>query len=341
MPDARFDQRDSVFSAAARGELGSDVERWAALDAWPSDVVPRAADPGEAALAFAAFRLAYHLDAGLSGGASRTRVPVADPAAATVAVKRAARFFGADIAGVAPLHPAFVYSHDGRGEPVRVDAPWAVVVGRGMDFGRHLAAPGFAADAATGRGYADVTFTAAAVAFYIRLLGYDAAGHRNGTVLQVPLAVAAGLGELGRCGFLVTPRFGPRLRLASVTTDLPLVADRPTRFGVDAFCHACRRCAEACPARAIPVGEKTMVRGVLKWRADAAACLHYWAAGSSRQSARWHSCARCIAVCPWNKPDTWYHRVAARAARHPAAVRPLLLLDGALGFIRQRRSRRP
>ena len=42
---------------------------------------------------------------------------------------------------------------------------------------------------------------------------------------RFPLAIMAGLGELSRIGILITPEFGPRVRLCKVFTDLPLQAD--------------------------------------------------------------------------------------------------------------------
>ena len=57
-------------------------------------------------------------------------------------------------------------------------------------------------------------------------------------VLQIPIAVKAGLGELGRNNSLITQKFGPRLRLSTVTTDLPLAVDPPVRIGVQEYCDS-------------------------------------------------------------------------------------------------------
>lgn len=61
------------------------------------------------------------------------------------------------------------------------------------------------------------------------------------------VALAAGLGWQGKSLLLVTPRFGPRVRLVTVLTDLDLTPDAPLKNR----CGACRACAEACPAQAI------------------------------------------------------------------------------------------
>ncbi len=61
------------------------------------------------------------------------------------------------------------------------------------------------------------------------------------------IAVAAGLGWLGRNNLVVTPSHGATVRLVTVLTDLPLPADAP----LDPGCGDCRTCVDACPARAI------------------------------------------------------------------------------------------
>ncbi|GAG38682.1 unnamed protein product, partial [marine sediment metagenome] len=63
--------------------------------------------------------------------------------------------------------------------------------------------------------YFEVAKIAMLVARYINLLGYEARAHvdANYRVTCGPIAVDAGLGELGRLGLLVTPQYGPRARL--------------------------------------------------------------------------------------------------------------------------------
>jgi len=61
------------------------------------------------------------------------------------------------------------------------------------------------------------------------------------------LGVLAGLGWIGRNNILVNPKFGSRLRLVSVLTNLPLKIDKPVAYG----CGACRLCVTVCPAQAI------------------------------------------------------------------------------------------
>ena len=112
----------------------------------------------------------------------------------------------------------------------------------------------------------------------------------------MPVAVEAGLGELGRSGVLITPGFGTTLRLATVTTDLPMAVDHPVDLGVQGFCRDCKLCSLACPAGAIPHGDKIAVRGVKRWKLAAGRCYHHWRQVGS-------DCALCLVTCPWSQPD--------------------------------------
>jgi epoxyqueuosine reductase QueG len=123
----------------------------------------------------------------------------------------------------------------------------------------------------------------------------------NDTALAVPLAIKAGLGEYGRLGLLITPEFGPRVRIGKIFTDLPLAHDRPRSFGVTEFCETCRRCSDACPVNAIPDGppsddvhNRSNLIGVKKWTVDAEPCFKFWANQNS-------DCSICVRVCPYNR----------------------------------------
>jgi len=68
-----------------------------------------------------------------------------------------------------------------------------------------------------------------------------------GAISHKAVARAAGVGWQGKSLLIVHPRFGPRIRLATVLTNMPLVADKPIRQR----CGACAECSKACPAQAI------------------------------------------------------------------------------------------
>lgn len=69
-------------------------------------------------------------------------------------------------------------------------------------------------------------------------------------------AQAAGLGEIGLGGFLITPEFGTRQRLALILTDAQLNPD-PVRGR--AICAECGACAKACPFDAINLARRKKI----------------------------------------------------------------------------------
>ncbi len=71
--------------------------------------------------------------------------------------------------------------------------------------------------------YVEAARTAIQLAAFIRNLGYDARAHIDGNYQVIAPLVArdAGLGEIGRMSLLITPKHGPRVRLAVVTTNMP------------------------------------------------------------------------------------------------------------------------
>jgi epoxyqueuosine reductase len=70
---------------------------------------------------------------------------------------------------------------------------------------------------------------------------------QRGHLSHKHVARAAGLGWIGRNNLLVTERYGARVRLLTVLTDLPLTVDEP----LDRDCLDCRDCVQVCPAGAI------------------------------------------------------------------------------------------
>jgi epoxyqueuosine reductase QueG len=121
------------------------------------------------------------------------------------------------------------------------------------------------------------------------------------------MAVDCGLGELSRAGYLLTKEFGLGLRLAIVTTDMPLTHDKPVDIAAQSFCETCKICAEECPIGAIPMGGKVEYNGVKKWKLDEEKCYRYWHAVGT-------DCGLCMMSCPWTKPSTLFHRTMSELA---------------------------
>jgi len=67
-------------------------------------------------------------------------------------------------------------------------------------------------------------------------------------------AVAAGLGDLGLNGLLLSPEFGVRQRMASVITTAPLRPDEP--YCGKPLCTNCGRCLKACPIQAFDADQR-------------------------------------------------------------------------------------
>jgi len=247
----------------------------------------------------------------------------APPEELTALVKRAARFLGADLVGVTRLDPRWVYTevwlNDSRRTRLLELPPglgFAVVLAFEMDYDTVALTPTMTSFAVTVLGYSRMAATVWSLARFIRNLGYQAVACGNDTALSVPLAIDAGLGEMSRPGLVVTPEFGARVRLAKVLTDMPLVPDGPVQFGVRAFCRKCKKCAQACPARAIPTTteptwtgpSRSNNPGVYKWYVDVDRCLEFWQANGS-------DCLVCVKDCPFNQPpNPWREALAESLA---------------------------
>jgi epoxyqueuosine reductase QueG len=112
------------------------------------------------------------------------------------------------------------------------------------------------------------------------------------------VAIAAGLGWQGKSLLVVNPKYGPRIRLATVLTDLPLAADPPLKNK----CAKCSFCTEACPAEAI----KNV--NTASHYADRNEALYFErcvtrVTGNAGALPFIESpiCGVCIKVCPWGR----------------------------------------
>ena len=280
---------------------------------------------------------------GVSGKRALARTkPLAnpDPERLTRQVKRVARLSGACDMGIAPLDMRWVYTHDRHGGevelPERVDK--AVVMLIEMDQDGMATSPAWTSSAATGMGYSRMAFAIAIVAEFIRDLGYTAIPCGNDTGISVPLAIDAGLGEVGRHGLLITPKWGSRVRICKVFTDMPLLVDRPVSFGVHSFCRTCKRCAQECPSRSIPHADEPTWQGVgrsnnpgvLKWYVNVESCYRFWVENGNE-------CSNCVRSCPFTKEEGLGHDVVRWFIRHvPRLNRLWLAGDRLMGYGKQR-----
>ncbi|MBC8463995.1 MAG: reductive dehalogenase [Deltaproteobacteria bacterium] len=236
-----------------------------------------------------------------------------EPETATQRIIGFTRSLGADLAGITEINPLWIYSHRGEifhenwadwGREIELTHKYAVVFATEMGLEMVGTAPHTPTTIASMGNYAKGAYIAVQVAAYIANLGYSStANHlRHYDMALVPLAVDAGLGELGRLGYLMTQKFGPRIRLSAVTTDLPLKADKPVDIGVDDFCRICKKCARCCPSNSIPFEDQTEVNGTLRWKLNAETCFDYWGKVGT-------DCNICMRVCPWSHATTLPHKI--------------------------------
>jgi len=278
-------------------------------------------DPERSKQIKAAFRTIQTLTTQVDGKVSANKTG-GDPSTITAEIKELVGRMGADEVGVTRLNKMFVYSHVGRGpepwgKPIELGHKFAVVFTLEMSYDRVQQAPDLPITEESALQYLRGATISVSLARYIRNLGYPARAHISDSNYQVmlpPVAHDAGLGELSRMGYLISRKFGARVRLGAVTTDLPLVPDRPVVFGVQDFCATCLKCAENCPSAAIPRGGKTTVRGVEKWQLNVEQCLWFWRVAGT-------DCGLCMHICPYSHPPTFVHNVVRAGVRHAAFAR--------------------
>ncbi len=280
------------------------------------------------------------------GKTDTTRMPkgikmeVGDGAKASSVVKRAARLFGASLVGVCELDRRWIYSYSystGTKEykPIEIgeEYKYAIVMAHEMDYHGIEQSPNHLSQAAVSTVYSRMAVISAQLAQYIRGLGYKAIPMGNDTATSIPLAIDAGLGEISRMGLLITPEYGPRVRLNKIFTDMPLKPDSPIEFGVWDFCMECEKCARFCPGQAIMRGKPTERpvsisnrANVLRWPLDGVKCFTYMASSGC-------DCGVCIRVCPFNKMPGMLHDWVRWGVKNTRWLAPLFIrADDALGY---------
>ena len=224
------------------------------------------------------------------GPVAKRQVAVEDPTAMAAHIKAKAKEFGAGVVGITEL------TDDALFEGTELPYKYAICIGCPMRREEMVHVPHARAGREVIRTYGDVGKAAMRLAEYIRGLGwpaYAAALPSSNDLLQIPLAIKAGIGQLGKHGSMICKEYGSNYRLSTVATNLPLVLDHEEDIGVDDLCLTCRRCTIDCPPGAIS-DSKQMVRGVDKWYVDFDKCAPYFSTT--------YGCAICLEVCPWSEP---------------------------------------
>ena len=337
VPSGRIDERDTMFS---RNELVPGTETFEAYyqrkpeNRKPDDEFRKKAGllqpgttqyrPAPFASANASFETIEALRDRVNGPVSKKETRL-NPVEISNYIKKWSRKLGAVDCGITELKEYHLYSVGGRQErrdkPVRNTHKYAIAFTVEMSREMLSTAPAAPVVMESGQQYLNAGIIALQVATFIRNLGYEARAHIDGNYEVVCPLVArdAGLGELGRMGLLMTPRLGPRVRISVVTTNLPLVTDKPLHdYSVIDFCTICKKCADACPSQAISFAPQTEINGVKRWQINQEKCFTLWCTLGT-------DCGRCISVCPYAHPDNLLHNLVRAGIKNSSVFRKLAL----------------
>ncbi len=326
----RVPKRAEFFMRARMGDLGDKAQREVRRFAFKHPLTDGMMYPLRA--------MVPHQD----GETAEAKSPgFADPKANTDAIKSLSYHLGADLTGICEVPPYAWYSHDASGNEVAMSHKYAVVmlIDQGYDTMEGASGDDWISGCQSMRGYIRGAEIAGVMAEFLRANGIEARPQTNADseVLQIPLVLLAGLGELSRIGELVlNPFVGPRLKSVVLTTNLPLIPDKPIDFGLQQFCSNCLKCARECPVNAIPFGDKVVFNGYEIWKPDVERCTRYRVT-----NPKGSACGRCMKTCPLNKvvsaDGALTHRIGSWLGIHTRWLKTLLVpiavfLDDWIGY---------
>jgi len=247
----------------------------------------------------------------------------------TQMVRAAAKLYGADSVGVVELDEntrKLIYEFDGwdgrkwefedvdkayetdKKKVIPYKAKWMIVYTIRMSPLSLATAPAALATAASSLAYSEGTSVQLRLQQFISRLGYQCLADGNmGTSGNSPgFGVLAGLGELSRLNRMISPYWGPLVRVYKVITDLPLAPTKPIDAGIFRFCRTCKKCAEVCPSNALSMESEPSWEvqgpwnnpGVKTYYEKAPNCFSHWLRIGG------HDCGICLAACPFSKVDT-------------------------------------
>ncbi len=319
---ARVPKRANMFARALFGDMGR-ANQEAAKN---GNYVRKSA----AAFAFRPSLGAFIL---LQNGDPAPRQPgTDDPVRNAANIKGALYFLGIDAVGLSACPDWAYYSHDAAGQTITPYHPNAIsmIVDQGHETMEGASGDDWIGCAQSMRAYLRFSLLGGVLADHLRALGYGARVHSvmDDEVLQPPLLLLSGLGEVSRIGeVILNPFLGPRLKSGVVTTDMPMTHDKPIDFGLQRFCESCNKCARECPSGAITAGPKRMFNGYEIWKSDSQKCTTYRIGQTGGAM-----CGRCMKTCPWNLEGLFAEAPFRWLASHlPHAAKPLAKLDDLLG----------
>ncbi len=248
-----------------------------------------------------------------------------DPKQTTRFIKNWLKKNGAIAVGVTRLKNYHLYSHAGYrneyGRKIINNHPNVIVFLLKMDKEMIAHAPKSPVVLESSQQYLNSAVMAVSLAKFITNLGYSAKAHIDGKydIIAPLVARDCGLGEIGRMGILISEKLGPRVRIAAVTTELPLTINVSSHDdSVEKFCKICQKCAKLCPSQAIPFGEQSVIGSSERWQIHQEKCYRYWTQIGT-------DCARCIQVCPFSHNDNLFHNAIRFGIRHFPIFRRIAL----------------
>jgi reductive dehalogenase len=298
----RVDMRDMAYGLAARGEYGPAAQKGVQVP--QPERYPLSAAQKD-------FIDYIALMPRNTVGARIAPIPQ-DPEILTRHIKAVGYFLKADLVGTCRVPESAYYSHDRQGAAIEARYKYAIVFVMRKEWKTMRASTGsdWIGDPISFQAYQHVALVAETVANYINRLGWDASAQygpsfvNRYSVLMPPLLLWAGVGEVSRAGIILNPYLGFGFKAAAVLTNMPIVPDRPIDFGLQRFCQDCKICAQNCPSKAIPTGDKVMYNGYETWKLDTKRCASF-----NFTNKKGTMCNRCVKSCPWTYPTTWPHNL--------------------------------
>jgi reductive dehalogenase len=317
---ARVPKRADMFARAQFGDMGKKVQDGAKGGHYVRQAAPSMAQ-----------RRALGAFVFLQDGEVAAEKVHLDPQQAANLIKATSYWLGVDAMGISRCPDWVWYSHDARGEVIDPPHDQAInmVIDQGYETMEGSSGDDWIAVAQSMRAYLRFSLLGGVIAKQIRNLGYSAKAHTvmDGEVLQPPLLLLSGLGEVSRIGeVILNPFLGPRLKSGTVTTDLPMAHDKPIDFGLQKFCESCNKCARECPSGAITAGPKLMFNGYEIWKSDSQKCATYRITTPGGAM-----CGSCMKTCPWNLEGIFKEKPFRWAAMNVPQLAPALAkLDDAV-----------
>jgi reductive dehalogenase len=328
----RIDSRDQGFAQAMAGRLGPVTQQEFNRFGYKS--------PLNGALMF---DLGKNFAPMRDGPVWPAKAPIPDnPAVMSNHIKSLGYYLKAQGVGICELPQWCLYSHDPQGNPIELKHKYAILLLSEWDYETMHGSTGhdWISNCESFLTYNASAHMAISMAGYIRRLGFPARAHfQSGPIpaydmVLTPLLILSGMGELSRAGWALNPYLGGRFKASVVTTDLPLQVDKPVDFGLQQFGKVCKKCAEACPSKAISIAdEKVEHNGYMSWPLKMANCTKYRV--SNQNGA---GCGMCVKACPWNKSMGWFHDFTRWTIRTIPFIDPLLVqMDTLFGYGKQDR----